>query len=152
MVSSWFAPHYVAWKASRCGRFIGDTHGSRVFVFPMKEHRADQTAAASEALVECNVRSCKLQSKFVKSKVLSFLFLRFRILRKFNFGDLAFFDFSIPLTQPPLVGMRMGATEKTFALALGLFALYASTALRIRASCQMRSIAIVVIRVRGCHH
>jgi hypothetical protein len=29
-----FALHYVAWKASRCRRFIGDTHGWRVFVSP----------------------------------------------------------------------------------------------------------------------
>jgi hypothetical protein len=90
-----FAPHYVAWKASRCRRFIGDAHGSRVFVSPMMEHRANQTVAASVALVECNAHLTASKAKFAKSKVSSLLFLLFRCLRKFDFADLAFCDLSI---------------------------------------------------------
>src|SRR5258706_9392808 len=88
-----FAPHYLAWKASRCRRFIGDTHGSRVFVSPMVEHRANQTTAASEAHVERNAHLANCKAKFAKLKVPSLSFLHFRDLRKFNFADFAFFDF-----------------------------------------------------------
>ena len=64
----------------RKGRFIGDTHGSRVFISTVMEHRANQTAAASEAVIECNALLGNCKAKFAKSKVLNLLFLRFRSL------------------------------------------------------------------------
>ena len=80
-------------------------HDARVFVSTLIEHRANQTSAASEALVERNARSC--------TKVPSLLFLRFRDLRKFNFADFAFSLFRSGECGPRLAGQRWGElTEK----------------------------------------
>jgi hypothetical protein len=57
-----------------------DTHGSRVFAFPMVEHRANQTSAPSEANVERNARLANCKAKFAKSKVPDLLFFHFRNL------------------------------------------------------------------------
>src|SRR5882672_1935792 len=92
-----FAPHYVAWKASRCRRFIGDTHGSRVFVSQMVAHRANQITGAFERFRRSNPHLANRNAKLVKSKASSLLFLRFRSLRNFTFFDFAFLIFSIRL-------------------------------------------------------
>jgi len=81
----------------------------------MMEHRAHQIAGAFEAHVERNAllffENCK--AKFVKSKVSSSLFLRFRDLRKFNFADFAFSLFRSGECGPRLAGQRWGElTEK----------------------------------------
>jgi hypothetical protein len=59
-------------------------HGSRVFIFPMMEHRANQIAAASEAHVEYNALLANSKAKFAKSKVSSLLLSRFRNSQKIN--------------------------------------------------------------------
>jgi len=46
----------------------------------MMEHRANQAATASDALVESDARSYKLQSKVREVESFEFLLLRFRNL------------------------------------------------------------------------
>src|SRR5258707_7091509 len=97
-IGSWcpplFAPHYVAWKASRCRRFIGDTQGSRVFVSAVGTClRSDCGSIRGGRRTQC--ASYKVQSKVCEVESFEFLFLRFRDLRNFNFADFAFFVSSI---------------------------------------------------------
>jgi hypothetical protein len=73
------------------------------------EHRANQTATASEALVECNARSCKLQSKVCGSTVSSFCFCVF-VICEIQFCRFHFFD---PVNAPPrLDGAAMGSADR----------------------------------------
>src|SRR5258708_37683054 len=78
----------------------------------MMEHRANQTAAPFEALVLAMRTLANYKAKFAKLKVSSFVFFRFRYLRKVNFADLAFFDFSIRLMRPRLAGGSDGVSRQ----------------------------------------
>ena len=113
----------VAVQPGRCRRFIGDTHGSRVFVSTMMEHRAHQIAGAFERVRRSNPYLANCNAKFAKSKVPNLLFLHFRNLRKLNFADLAFSIFLIRLMRPAWPGQRCGQLKKV-SVALGLFALH----------------------------
>jgi hypothetical protein len=104
----------LAWKASRCRRFIG-TSTALVCSYPRTDGHAairlrEQSRRSSNAMRI--LANCK--AKFAKSKVPSFLFLCFRDLRNFHFADLAFFDFSIRLPRPAWRGRGWGRLEKMF--------------------------------------
>src|SRR5260370_8440082 len=89
-----FAPHYVAWKASRCRRFIGDAPMALVCSYPLLvAHRANQTAAVFAPNIERSALLAKFKPTFQKFKVRSFRFCVFCNSQKCNFADFAFLIF-----------------------------------------------------------
>jgi hypothetical protein len=92
MVSSSVRSSLRGLEASRCRRFIGDTHGCRVYVSRMMEHAAIRLRQLSgPTWTQC--ASCKVQSKVCEVQSSTLLFLRFRNSQNFNFADFAFSSF-----------------------------------------------------------
>jgi hypothetical protein len=88
-----FAPHYVAWKVSRCRRFIRDTHGRRLFESKMVKHAARTSSEPSRQMSN----AMRFLAKF---KVFVFAFSQFTEIEFCRFFFCRFFDSVIAATRP----------------------------------------------------